>query len=926
MRRFFRVSSLFSVIAFAACGGGDEPAANPPPADAGPTDVCQTPDDGVKKVRWAPRMIAVAPGETREVRVFIEPDVCESTPIPLTVENQGTAKVEGTFNADLKTAEAVVKVVGVAVGKTKVTAKFGPSTATLDVDVRTKDLPGCGDVAKGNIAPGGSLKAGFNAALALSAGATLNPDSIDPLEAASTVTPFDAEISCATGGKAPDGYRALGPAVSFGPSDKRFLRELSFEVPVNPAVMPQTANLRHVRVQFTSAALKTPRFVPVTNPRFEPRGSGWVFRFDAPRLGTYQVFVADNAGTVKKKRRLTHRAVFGFSMGGIGSSMFGMNHHDMFDLVVPLGGPMDASHFLNYALEYHFGGFCEHKAGDPVPTTPCKADVGKPRELYQHVQWFEDWWHQKGVDGTGGTFGRNSMVDIFRDVSSAWGDPAFANPKNPHVAAGIDDPKPLNNKENGDYCGDPAKATVAATGFYDRKYNPDGALPVIKFCDGSSQPGQPGKWTPGGKHPLEMVLAVDYNKNGTRDEGEPVIVQPHEPFSDFGKDGKASKDEPGYDAATNPDPSGDDYDPQYNPLGTEGNGLYDEGEAFEDVGLDGVKCPTGETCKFDVGEGNGKFDLSAGLSTFFKRDGRMQIEKHPLSGEPVGGPWTDDALDQLDYYSDGGIRDIFNWGTVGYHYMGAFAAKNRPAVYFNDWDMLPNVNLRTDACLAKQNCSDYFDPKEVDWSALPKSVYLRYGNIDAANRLIEKGDGQHVGYADQVFRRIQTGLYYVGSRWPDADRKYVEDSPDKEGLPPCEGTRSCTYDFKDTTGRNGPVTVILPPGYHTEQSKDVRYPTVYFLHGYGQSPEDLQAFVLLVSPFMGQGLSSRATRLQKMIMVFVDGRCREGSTEPECVQGTFYVDSVRDKGPKMDKYFQDLIQHIDGKYRTLGKTEVEVTE
>ncbi|MBI2388530.1 MAG: hypothetical protein HYV09_02835 [Deltaproteobacteria bacterium] len=922
LRRFFRFTSLSSVIAIAACSSSDEQQQQPTP-DAGPTDLCQTPEDQVKTVRFAPHSISVAPGESREVRVFIEPDVCVPTPVPLEVANAGTAKVDGTFIANLQSAEAMVKIVGVAAGKTTVLAKFGPSSAILEVDVRPKELPACGAVAKGNLAPGGSVKAAWNASLSVAPGATRDTTSIDPLDEASTVAPFDAEIGCAADAKGPDGYEALGPAVSFAPTEKKFLRELAFEIPVNPAAMPQTANLRHVRVQFTSKSL-SPRFVPVTNPRFEPRGSGWVLRFDAPRLGTYQAFVAKNAGTVKKKRKLTHRAVFGFSMGGIGSSMFGMNHHDQFDLVVPLGGPMDAAHFLNYSLEYHFGGFCERKAGDPVPTTPCKASVGKPREMYQHVQWFEDWWHQRGVDGTGGTFGRDQMVNIFRDVSSAWGDPAFANPTNPHVAMGITDPKPLN-EDAADYCGDPAKATVAEKGFYDRKYNPDGSLPVIKFCDGARQPEGPGKWAPGGKRPLEMVLAVDYNKNGQRDEGEPVIVQPFEPFSDFGKDGKASKDEAGYDAVDNPDPAGDDYDPQYNPLGTEKNGLWEAGEPFEDIGLDGVKCPTGETCKYDVGEGNGKFDLSAGLSTFFKRDGRMQIQGHPLSADPDGGKWTDDALDQLDFYSDGGIRDIFNWGTVGYHYMGAFGARNRPSVYFNEWVHLPNVEVKKENC-SLSNLNDCFDPKEVDWSALPKSVYLRYGDIDANNRWIEKGDGQHVGYADQVFRRVQTGLFYIGSRWPDADRRYFEDPPTQDGLPPCVGESSCTYEYKDSTGRAGPVTVLLPPGYRSDAAKDLRYPVVYFLHGYGQSPEDLQAFVLLVSPMMGQGLSSRATRLQKMIMVFVDGRCREGSTEPECVRGTFYVDSVRDKGPKMDKYFQDLMKHIDEKYRTLGPTEIEVTE
>lgn len=916
--RLSRGSYFALVVAFAACKSGDD--ANDLP-DSGPTELCQDPSEGNYKVRVLPHTLVVAPGETRDVTVSIEPDVCVPTPIPITVDNQAIARVDGTFTANITTAAATVKVTGTAVGKAKITATWASATATIDVDVRAKDAPACPAPGAGNLAPGGTVKAG-NALLALSAGAAFDEASIDPLEKASVVAPFDANIDCKADNKIPDGYLALGPAITFGPAEKKFLRELTFEIPANPALMPTTANMRHVRVLWSSLSLKEPRFVPVTNPRFEPRGNDWVLRFEAPRLGTYQATVMKNGGTVKRKRRLTHRAVFGFSMGGIGSSMFGMNHHDLFDAVVPLGGPMDAGFFLSYSMANHFGGFCERKAGDPIPTMPCKVDKPAPTEMYEHTQTFEDWWHQKGVDGTGGTFGRDSMVSIFRDVSSAWGDPAFNNALNPHVANGIDTPKPLLENVAADYCADAGKSTVAPTGFYDRRYNPDGKLPVIKFCDGTSQPGFPGKWAPGGSRPLEMVLAVDLNKNGARDEGEPVIVQPFEPFSDFGKDGQADKDEKGYDPINNPDPSGDDYDPQYNPLGTEGNRVYDEGEPFEDVGLDGVQCPMGETCRYDVGEGNGKFDASIGLQTFFARDARMQMEKYPFSKTPAGGEWTEDALANLDYYSDGGIRDIFNWGAVGYHYMGGFVSRNRPASFYNDWEYLPGINIKS--CVTGQN-SDCFDPKDVDWSAMGKTSYLRYGNIDAKQRLIEKGDGQHVGYTDQVVRRVQTGLFYIGSRWPDADKKYAENPADRDDPTPCGGTTSCNYTFTDSRGRGGPVTVIVPPGYHSDASKDLRYPVVYFLHGYGQTPEDLQAFVLLVSPLMGHGLSSRATRLEKMIMVFVDGRCRGDSKDPECVRGTFYVDSVRDKGPKIDQYFLDLMKHVDTKYRTMAPSEIEET-
>ena len=48
--------------------------------------------------------------------------------------------------------------------------------------------------------------------------------------------------------------------------------------------------------------------------------------------------------------------------------------------------------------------------------------------------------------------------------------------------------------------------------------------------------------------------------------------------------------------------------------------------------------------------------------------------------------------------------------------------------------------------------------------------------------------------------------------------------------------------------------------------------------------------------------------------------------KPECVNGTFYVDSNRPDGPQIDKYFLDLMKDIDTKFRTLGPSEVEVTD
>ena len=71
----------------------------------------------------------------------------------------------------------------------------------------------------------------------------------------------------------------------------------------------------------------------------------------------------------------------------------------------------------------------------------------------------------------------------------------------------------------------------------------------------------------------------------------------------------------------------------------------------------------------------------------------------------------------------------------------------------------------------------------------------------------------------------------------------------------------------------------------------MRYPVLYVLHGYGQDPRDLESVVL--NEFMNDGLRSYATRLPKIIVVYVDGHCRgDANGAPECIRGTFYVNLV----------------------------------
>jgi hypothetical protein len=65
----------------------------------------------------------------------------------------------------------------------------------------------------------------------------------------------------------------------------------------------------------------------------------------------------------------------------------------------------------------------------------------------------------------------------------------------------------------------------------------------------------------------------------------------------------------------------------------------------------------------------------------------------------------------------------------------------------------------------------------------------------------------------------------------------------------------------------------------------------------------------------------------KFIFVYVDGRCRiDAKGQPECVHGTFWLNSTRPGGPQMDTWFQEVMDYVDRNYRTMGGTEVDVTE
>ncbi|MFT5991035.1 MAG: hypothetical protein ACI82G_000022 [Bradymonadia bacterium] len=844
---------------------------------------------------------------------------------------------------------------------------------------------------------------------------------------------------CDDGRLVPEGVIALTPIFELNAeSPLRFNRRYFFSSPFASSIVPEGAKPSDMRVYWQPGA-----DAPVTTPvvvNMQENLFASTIRFETELTGRFQVGVPDDSGQ-DESRLWTYRAVTGVSMGAMGASMLAARNPDAFDIVGPMGGPAEWVYLMHFLRNHGMGGF---------GLAPEFGDVGgvEATEEYEHKMSYNNWWYPTG-EGSGGTFDRDSFIEIFTDLALSVGNFATYSDTSPFAAPGLSDEVLLQPAEQRCYVGatcppDDAESTFTiASGFFDEEYNPDGTLPVITFCDGEGSRdttipfdracdidfnGVPdetnrGLYTEGceQRRAVDITYAVDVNGNGVRDFGEPVIRNFYEPYLDVGTDELASADEPGFDALSNPDPSGDDYDYVSNPRGTEGNWLYDEGESYEDVGIDGV-AGTAQLADggYDFGEGNEQFDYNPNVANVFDTFSPRHL-LDAMSTEQRGA---------LTWYMDAGIRDLFNFAVGANQLVGAMHSLGMNVRVYDE--------LRSIQDLSAVEADDY-DFTAVDYENLGEHVYLRYGSLDADDEEICFGDGKHVGTVPQIANRLLTMLGFVTNRFPNGDR-----SPISTPFPLPSGT----YFAPDpNTGGVMKYSIAFPPGYErtacndgldndgdglvdgfddacphaaalSESGEDVNYcndgidndadgdaddedsdcpgdgtsewpvgspyrdvhfPVVYLLHGYGQSPEDLQVTALPFSTYMAQGI------WPKVILVFPDGYCgdievtqctdgvdndgdgvvdvddegcsesggraesgqrlaycedgvdndRDGvadlddggcrsaewNSEANCVQGNFYVNHVSygdgmAGGPAYEDSFFSLIGHVDETYRT----------
>lgn len=596
------------------------------------------------------------------------------------------------------------------------------------------------------------------------------------------------------------------------------------------------------------------------------------------------------------ERKWTYRMIAGVSMGGGMAGMIGFRNHEKFDIIGTLGGPNDHTYLLDHIRNLLETGFCDLKKLEEIAakgdlnsiSSYCPPQNPKPRFDFEIMSHYNDWYYSDA----GGNWNRSALIQVMQDLVYALGNPGYQNPKSfywPDPSIPLDWRKTSNDER----CAKP----IRLKGVKHDKYNPEGKYDLITFCDGNDERNGIYRADKTARTPVEIAFAVDINGNGKRDYGEPVILMSHERYEDVGSDGCSDEREDGKGGCVpvgqtgvgGVDPNGDNYHPISNPKGTEKNLRFDEGEPYQDTGIDGV-AGTG-----DYGEGDKTFTITPGWANFMKHD------PHDLTLK-----MSQAALDRLNVYIDGGIRDLFNFHVTGLNLLGALRSR---------MDDLQRAQLHEDlGSLMPKGVTD-FDYSLIDWKTKGQHVFVRYGNPKATPEEIKQGDGDHV-HGGRILDRILAFMSFATAQIPEPDLEEEESNPSaKEGQ-----VQTFVYDSK-ALARKNIYSVVLPPGFQKNAAKT--YPVMYFGHGYGMSGPDMAGLLILLSRPMAQGL------LAKMILVSVHGKCeqwlpKEGNPNEfekkrldECYRGTFYVNGLgfNGEGPKSEDAFFEVVSEVEARYQ-----------
>lgn len=657
------------------------------------------------------------------------------------------------------------------------------------------------------------------------------------------------------------------------------------------------------------------------------------------KFGTTEGLAACDTATVEAHpgtRCFTSRAVAGVSMGGGTAGRVGFRHPELWDVVGIMGTPFaDNEFFFRMLKENHMGGFCslehlEQLVADGVdlddssnPEVFCGIHDVFPLEggdqvtpgLFPAVEGTScsmfrsdfNHWYRGPEAGRGGSFSRNGLIDVMHDLVAANGNPFYANGDEFYFPPGVPDTWHLRPTIDGDtereaLCNNP----VVLEGVFNREFNPEGRYPVITFCDGNDRDGDDldaGNYFPAEHNrpvPIEFLLAVDINGNGRRDYGEPVIINNEERFNDCGSDGICDGDAGDTD---------DNWDPLTNPDGTEHNARLDDGEDFDDDGVDGVPGTA------DFGEGNGIFDRAPALQSLIDDSPGTLLATMP-----------DSQVSRLDVWMDAGVRDFLNTAQTSNSLFAELKRRLPESKAYNDFQSMP---VDKDYVDGGDNYIYYMS--DYTRKAMGQVAYLRYGSTELCPGSDEnEGEGNHVGAGD-VVSRIFTLFSFMSARTP-AQGRDVSFGGNLTDLAPNRNLNDFAFLAhypSPTLGRDVEYGVLLPPDYFTDEARDAEYPVLYFFHGQGMTAEGLVPLGLALIGGMKESarsdrIASGKTDLQRGIIVWVDGQCLGDA----CFTGNFYADfkGLPRDDRRFEKAFYELVQHVETEYRTLPPQLIPVDE
>ncbi len=580
------------------------------------------------------------------------------------------------------------------------------------------------------------------------------------------------------------------------------------------------------------------------------------------------------------ERYVTYRAVGGASMGANALTL--VSHApDRFDLAGSLGGYVEFRYFFLVMERFFFGGFCpmeqllanlDHIGDADAALFNCPNAPTMPYEW----PWDFNHWH---YDDNGGDWGRSFYYEVIEGLFMALGNLLYYNPDHPFLPPGVPETW-LTDVPESQRCDNPV--VVGAPHNFNAEFNPEGAYPLITFCDSrpvvgcyEGDPAQCGEDHPDyfalkgaydptspDEIPVHVALAVDYNGNGVRDYGEPVIINARERFDDTGTDGCFDAEEDGLGGCGGgpggEDPNGDNFDLLENFEGTETNYLHDDGEPFDDYGLDGVAQAVSGAA--DHGEGNGVYDYNPRVQATFDWSALAWFESAPV-----------ETLSRLQFIFDGGIRDAIHALTGAHYFTNALEARGLPVTVHDGFAgtagaMFPEVS--PDGLLEEL--------AELDFSAdaIGHNLLVRYGTPDATPQQIALGDGKHVGTNSQVLNRMVTFFMTAVSRFPRPDFEPAGD----------QGFLEHSSYYSEAVSNRIRYSISLPPGYDDNGNEDVRYPVVVFLPGHGIACQSMSAAGLLFNMMMSGG------ELAKFMFLCPEGQCcyRDqvtGTRECACLSG-----------------------------------------